>query len=317
MLAGRRHAIRVAKEQFTYPETQSLFKAIETLRQRSGVSRGQAFEDFLTAVVCALAAETKEEEYLSMVERHKKGRKGQRGIDLIPQMFGELVYAMDKTDADILGDLFQGAITYGENGLYLTPDAVTSLMAKLTVDPDARPEDGAIQYVSDCCCGTGRMLLEAAKINPEAELVGQDIDARCANISAINLGLRGKYGWVVCGNALSGETQFAYRIGHFYHEAPNGLRRGVIRDVRPADTPVPVIADRLRQSAGSLFDQVEESPEPPPAGELPQIIEVPRWIARLEKATAKLEEREPQPAEKSAPIAKPCDDPPPTQKHLF
>jgi hypothetical protein len=42
------------------------------------------------------------------------------------QMFGELVAAMDKTDADVLGDLFQEAITYGEAGQYFTPEAVCS-----------------------------------------------------------------------------------------------------------------------------------------------------------------------------------------------
>jgi hypothetical protein len=69
----------MGKEQFVYSETQHLFKSLETLRQRSGISRGQAFEDFLTAVVCALAAETMEAPYLAMVERHKKGKAGRRG----------------------------------------------------------------------------------------------------------------------------------------------------------------------------------------------------------------------------------------------
>jgi hypothetical protein len=60
------------------------------------------------------------------------------------------------------------------------------------------------------------MLLEASNINPHAELVGQDIDARCVKITAINLGLRSRYGWVVCGNTLTGDTQFAYRVGSVF-----------------------------------------------------------------------------------------------------
>ncbi|MEX1028015.1 MAG: N-6 DNA methylase [Candidatus Paceibacterota bacterium] len=172
--------LQMAKEQFFYPATQPLFKQLEQLSQRSSVSRGQAFEDFLTAVVCALAAETKEGEYMAMIERHKCGKPGQRGADLMPQMFGELVNAMSESDADILGDLFQGSITYGEAGQYFTPESVTKLMAKMSVDPDARPTSDRAIYIQDPCCGTGRMLLEASKINPHAELVGQDIDARCA-----------------------------------------------------------------------------------------------------------------------------------------
>jgi len=117
----------VAKEFFYHRESRELFQRLEDLRQRSSVSRGQAFEDFLTAITCALAAETKEEEYLAMVQRHKSGTPGKRGVDLMAEMLGKLIAAMERTDGDILGDLFQGAITYGENGLYLTPDAITEL----------------------------------------------------------------------------------------------------------------------------------------------------------------------------------------------
>ena len=228
----------MAKEQFFYPETQPLFKKLEELTRRSGVSRGQAFEDFLTAMVCALATERKEAEYMSMVERHKKGKQRQRGIDLMPQMFGELVNAMTRTDADILGDLFQGSVTYGESGQYFSPASIAALLSEMSVDPDERPTPDQPLLINDCCCGTGRMLLAAANINPHAELVGQDIDARCVKITAINMGLRSRYGWVVCGNSLSGETQFAYRVGSFFHETSNGLRPGVIRDVPPAQTPI-------------------------------------------------------------------------------
>lgn len=277
----------MAKEQFFYPETQPLFKKLEQLSQRSSVSRGQAFEDFLTAMVCALAAETKEAEYLAMVERHKKGKPGHRGIDVISQMFGELVNAMDRTEADVLGDLFEGSITYGEAGQYFTPASVARLLAELSVDPNAQPTDGNPLLIHDCCCGTGRMLLEASKVNPHAELVGQDIDARCTKITALNMGLRGKYGWVVCGNSLSGETQFAYRIGSFFNETSAGLRRGVIRDVPPEQTPVPVIAERMHRQSRQLFNESEQ-PNPTAPASKPTIIEVPRWLARLEPALAAL-----------------------------
>jgi hypothetical protein len=116
----------MAKENFFHRETPALFKKLEELARRSHMSRGQAFEDWLTAMVCALAAETKEAEYLGVVERHKEGERGKRGVDLIGEMFAELLLAMEKNDGDVLGDLFEGAISYGENGLFLTPDSVCS-----------------------------------------------------------------------------------------------------------------------------------------------------------------------------------------------
>lgn len=116
----------MAREHFFHAETPALLKKLEELADRSHLSRGQAFEDWLTAMVCTLAAETKEAEYLAMVERHKEGKPGRRGVDLIGAMFAELVFAMEKNEGDVLGDLFEGAISYGENGLFLTPEAVCS-----------------------------------------------------------------------------------------------------------------------------------------------------------------------------------------------
>ena len=157
-----------------------------------------------------------------------------------------------------------------------------ALLSELTVDPDLKPTNGKNVLINDPCCGTGRMLLDAGKINPEAELVGQDIDARCAKITAINLGLRNRYGWVICGNSLTGDTQFAYRIGSFFHESPNGLRRGVIRDVPPEETPIPFIKRRTQQESHDLFAQGEEGTGTVGQSGIPTIIEVPRWLARME-----------------------------------
>ena len=79
--------------------------------------------------------------------------------------------------------------------------------------------------VFDPCCGSGRLLLAAADICPHAELWGQDIDARCVQMTAINLALRNLRGWVCHGNALSGQQWQVYRTGF------NG--KGVIADVEP------------------------------------------------------------------------------------
>ncbi|MBI2481293.1 MAG: SAM-dependent DNA methyltransferase [Planctomycetia bacterium] len=306
----------MAKEQFFYPATQPLFKKLEQLSQQSSVSRGQAFEDFLTAMVCALAAETTEEEYLAMVERHKRGKPGQRGVDLIPEMFADLINAISREDNDVLGDLFQGAISHGENSFYLTPASVASLMAKLSIDASEGECDQS-PVICDPCCGTGVLLLEAGKISPRSELVGQDIDARCAKITAINLGLRSRYGWVVCGNTVSGETQFAYRIGSFFNDSPNGTRRGVIRDVPPEQTPVPVIASRTKRDAQDLFEQ--QSPAATPTQlTLPTIIEVPQWLARLEPKLVALDHDKPTVAEERAEPEGPRPEaPPPKQRDLF
>ncbi|MCB9924541.1 MAG: N-6 DNA methylase [Planctomycetaceae bacterium] len=309
----------MAKEQFTYPATRPLFTKLEQLSQQVGLSRGEVFQDWLTAMVCVLAAETKEDEYMTMIQRYTKGTVGKRGADVMAQMFGELVNVMTRENVDILGDLFQSSISYHEAGQYLSPQPIADLLAKMSIEPDARPTHDKPVYVNDPACGTGRMLLATAEVNPHVELVGQDVDARCAKITAISIGLRGHYGWVVCGNSLTGETRFAYRIGSFFHESPNGLRRGVIRDVPPETTPVPVIASRIRSDAKNLFENSERDERskatPTP---LPTIIEVPRWLARIEPMLADSDRGETEFTERR-PADKQLDDelPPTLQRELF
>src|SRR5439155_58646 len=46
---------RMAKEQFFHPESADLLKTLDEAADRSGLSRGQAFDDFLNMVVCSLS----------------------------------------------------------------------------------------------------------------------------------------------------------------------------------------------------------------------------------------------------------------------
>jgi hypothetical protein len=100
----------LVKESFFHRETQTLFKQLEEVSQRSSLSRGNVFEDFLQVSISALGHPLMEDEYLQTIERHKEGRKGKRGVDKLAEMFGQLVETMEATRADIIGDLFQGAV---------------------------------------------------------------------------------------------------------------------------------------------------------------------------------------------------------------
>ncbi len=274
----------MAHESFSYGETQPLFRTLEEVSQRAGVSRSAAFEDFLTAATSALAAETMEAEYLTMVERHKNGQPGKRSIDLISKLFAQLVEAMTRNDADILGDLFQAAISHQESGQFLTPESISKLLSELSIGSSEVPDDGSPMLISDPACGTGRMLIDAARQNPNVELFGQDIDARCVKICSINMGLRNLYGWVVCGNTLTCENRFAYRVAPFFHESPNGRRRGVIRDIPVAQTPA-LVRPPMQQSPQDLFaseQPAETSKTAASPRELPTIMEIPRWLSRVE-----------------------------------
>ncbi|QDT43484.1 N-6 DNA Methylase [Gimesia alba] len=283
----------MTKEFFSYSETRQLFQTLEEITRRSNVSRAQAFEDTIRASVAALAAETMEPEYFEAIKAHTKGEIGKRGVDLMPVFLAQTVDAMSRTDNDVLGDLFQGCISYGEHSLYLTPPSVAQLMAKMTID-ETEDGDNRDTSISDPCCGSGIPLIEAGKLRPKAELVGQDIDARCARLAAINLGLRQKYGWIICGNTLTSEVQFVYRIGSFFHKGPQGRRRGVIREVPPEQCPVlPELQHHTKQSLLDTLDE-ESFPNSVPEQNVPQIIEIPDWVLRLEQCHALQEQSEEQ-----------------------
>ena len=202
----------MAKEQFFHSESANILKTLDEAARRSGVSRGQVFEDFLHMSLCSLSGGQMEDQYMATVKKHSEGKKGKRSCDAIAQAFAMLVEAMEKTRQDILGDLFQGGITYGEAGQFLTPEPVCQIMARMTVDA-AEVEEGQKKSVCDPCCGSGRMLLAVADIQPHWEFVGQDIDLRCVRMTTINMALRNLYGHVIWGNSLSTEKRLVYRTG--------------------------------------------------------------------------------------------------------
>tara|TARA_R110002049_G_scaffold4601_5_gene32534 strand:+ start:740827 stop:741636 length:810 start_codon:yes stop_codon:yes gene_type:complete len=244
------------KESFFHRETQPLFKQLEEVSQRSGISRGQAFEDFLHVTVCALGNPLMEEEYLQTIEKHKAGETGKRGVDLLARMFGNLVNVTDKTRADILGDLFQGAITYGEKGQFLTPEPICKMMAAMNLPQEKMDLDGR-RSVNDPCCGSGRMLLAAAEIQPNWHFVGQDVDLRCVRMTAINLALRNHYGHVIHGNSLSNTSGQIYETGRIQVWG-NAIRK-VHRVPLPDSEP-----EQLEMAISNHSDEAESVLQDPP-----------------------------------------------------
>lgn len=222
----------MAKEQFFYSESAGLLKTLDEASDRSGVSRGQTFSDFLHMVVCSLSGRRMEDQYLDVVKSHSRGEKGRRGCDLLARMFGQLVEVMEQTRGDVLGDLFQGAVTYGENGQFLTPEPVGRMIAQMMISDVPEEERHETKRVCDPASGSGRMLLAVAEIQPHWLFVGRDIDLRCVRMTAINLALRNLYGFVIWGNSLADERRLVYRTGYDL--------KGFISEVPISECPQPV-----------------------------------------------------------------------------
>jgi hypothetical protein len=188
-----------------------------------------------------------EEEYLAVIAKgYGEGESGKRGVDSLTTSFATLIQLIEETRRDILGDLFQGGITYGEAGQFLTPEEICRMLAQMTID-----EQQADETVCDPCCGSGRMLLAYAEQKRPRELIGQDVDLRCVKMTSINLALRNLYGYVLWGNSLTNEVKLGYRTGM-------NMFGGFIRYMRPGE-----LAEKLRDPPAAVDQQ------PPPKVLLP------------------------------------------------
>ena len=111
--------------------------------------------------------------------------------------------------ADPLGHLYELLISKGEKGQFFTPEHVADLMAAITIPENTPPGN----RVYDPACGSGRMLLAAAKLNRHFHFYGADVDGLCAKITAVNFLLQSLTGEVAHINSLTNEFYGGYKIG--------------------------------------------------------------------------------------------------------
>jgi type I restriction-modification system DNA methylase subunit len=170
-----------------------------------GSDESKLFEDFLDICICCLSGQRYEEEYLSIIKRYSKEK-----VDLFVTLFSQMVIIMDNDGAgltDCLGEFFQNHITRGANGQFFTPPHVTDMMAQMTVGEDMKDKT-----IMDPACGSGRMLLSAAKVSRRNYFFGADLDSRCCKMTTINLCLNGLIGEVAYMNSLTLEHWGGYEV---------------------------------------------------------------------------------------------------------
>ena len=146
------------------------------------------FDDFLEMVICSLSLGAKEDRYHEIVRNFEKP-----DAYLMAEAFGALVIEMDNKGEglkDGFGDFYMEYLSHGLNGQFFTPEPICDMMARI-LNPA-----GFGERVADCCCGSGRMLMAAAKVSRNSLFFGADIDRTCAMMCVINL----------CLNELLGEV---------------------------------------------------------------------------------------------------------------
>jgi len=165
----------------------------------------EVFDDFLTILICCLSGERYEDEYLSIVKKYTK-----EAFYIFPQLANEMVNIMDNDGmglTDCLGEFFQHKISKGRNGQFFTPTHITDFMGMILIDGETIGKK-----VFDPACGSGRMLMSAAKVSRRNRFYGADIDHRCCKMTAINFCLNGMIGEVAWMDTLKFEHWGGYTI---------------------------------------------------------------------------------------------------------
>lgn len=180
----------------------------------------RVFEGFVCLAACAVAAQTREAEYLDEAKRWNRDE-----LNLFSQALGALVVEMEKhAFEDLIGGYYMEFALSDKgrqwNGEFHTPKAICDLMARLIVgDVSSLPVEGPIT-VCEPACGAGAMILSVAELCPPEVrrrllVTAIDISRTACHMTFINTTLWGIPTRVIHGNTISMECWSAWSNIHY------------------------------------------------------------------------------------------------------
>jgi len=182
----------------------------------------QVFEDFLTVCLCAFSQNPNtgmsydEGLYLETIRKYSEDFSRQLFPDLLSTLLLEMEEGLDiGKGTDVLGAFYETHLAKRGRSQYFTPWPICMMMAQMQGKPQ---ESESPIRVLDSSCGSGRMLLAAAKhLGPAQKYYGVDIDLSCVKMAILNLFLNGIFhAEILCANALRpGDFQVSYRTSSF------------------------------------------------------------------------------------------------------
>jgi N-6 DNA Methylase len=227
-------------------------KLLERIAHRRDLR--QVFEAFLCFAACALAAQTREKEYLEEAQRWERS-----DLDLFGQALGALVCEMEtKPFEDVIGGYYieVAVSTKGQqwNGEFHTPKAVCELVAGMLLgDINSFPAEGPIT-VCEPACGAGAMILALGRVCPpemrrRLRVTAIDINRSACHMTFINTTLWGIPTRVIHGNALSMECWAAWSNIHFIAPwLPLALRPQSPEAQEQGEPPKPAEVERIQSA---------------------------------------------------------------------
>ena len=212
------------------------------------------FDAFTRFSACALAAQTREEEYLEEAKRWEK-----QELELFAEAFGAMVWEMEQHPfEDRIGTCYMefALSSKGQqwNGEFHTPKPICDLMARITIgDVSSLPSDGPIT-VCEPACGAGAMILSLGQACPpevrrRLRVSAIDINRTACDMAFINTTLWGIPARIIHGNTLSMEYWAAWsNIHYIMPRLPFALRIQTPEAKEQGEPPKPAEVERLKAS---------------------------------------------------------------------
>lgn len=215
-----------------YDHKNKLIKLIEKAAYRHGT--WEIFSDFVEIAAITISNsvdrtqfDQREKKYLEVIKRYNKEEAA-----LFPEMFAELVLALEKSATDILGELFM-ELELGSKwkGQVFTPMSVCRAMAQMTlINAKQLVKEKGFITVMEPASGGGALIIALANelkdlgLNYQQTMVVEaaDLDIKAVYMSYIQFSLLGIPAVVFHRNTLTMETYSAWKtpayiLGGWWH----------------------------------------------------------------------------------------------------
>jgi type I restriction-modification system DNA methylase subunit len=236
------------------PPTGGFRSILERLAHRHDIRR--VFDAFTRFAACALAAQTRETEYLEEVKHWER-----TDLDLFAATLGTLINEMESQPfTDLIGAYYMefALSSNGQqwHGEYHTPKPICDLMARITLgDMESFPAEGPIT-VCEPACGAGAMILSvgeacSSEVRRRLRVTAIDINRTACDMAFINTTLWGIPTRIIHGNSMSHEYWAAWSNIHYLIPwLPYALRKQTPEAMEQGQPPKPVDVERIKVSLG-------------------------------------------------------------------
>jgi type I restriction-modification system DNA methylase subunit len=235
-------------------------KILESISRRHDTRK--VFDAFVRFAACALAAQTREAEYLEEVKHWER-----QDLDLFGKALGALVLEMEgRPFEDVLGGYYmEFALSHkGQqwNGEFHTPKPICDLMARMTLgDVESLPKDRPFT-ICEPACGAGAMILSLGEaclpeVRRRLRVTAIDISRTACDMAFVNTTLWGIPTRIIHGNTLSMECWAAWSNIHWImpwlslvpmHPLSAMMPPGPPTDIRQGEPPTPAEVQRIAVS---------------------------------------------------------------------